>query len=158
MRKSSTTDQGAGWQKHLVKMPVASKSPLAASMRVENAIISHYHQEDIKRTDAPMARRKSHKPIVAGINRAIISIFLELRSLETKAIIFSGACRCLTPLVPGAIGWAQVIEHASRTRRIAGVANCAAVDDEPMGETRPFSRRQQLVEVPLDFFGILLTG
>jgi hypothetical protein len=39
VRKSSTTDQGAGWQKHLVKMPVASKSPLATSMRVDNAVV-----------------------------------------------------------------------------------------------------------------------
>jgi hypothetical protein len=66
------TGRGAGWEKHLVQMRVAStgKSPLAASDfhfrlpakgRSDDSITDR--QKDIKRTDAAMARRKIQRKI-----------------------------------------------------------------------------------------------
>jgi hypothetical protein len=75
-----------------------------------------------------------------------------------SAIIFLAARGYWVRQTSGDSGWAQVIEHASRACRVAGVAYGAAVDNKPMGETGPFSRRQQPVKISLDFIGIVLAG
>jgi hypothetical protein len=83
----------------------------------------------------------------------MISVLRNCDALKPRQLFFPGAGGC-----PGAIGWAQAIEHAAPAPRATGVADGAAVDDEPMGESRPFFRRQQPAEVLLNLVGMLFAG